>query len=509
MPRRELALLIVFMIGTAGVLVADDPPLITVSVETTRIVKPLRADGSVDFIADLNRRMSEDVTPENNAAVPLLRASGHEMLGRHSARYCEMLGIPKVKTEGIIPFERFEVPTDNLQLRMARREEYYQAINQPWKATDYPDLARWLNHYAAEFQLIEEASRRTRYYTPQIPEDIEHPAVSTVLLPQAQELRQLARHVSARCMFRLGQGDAKGAIEDVQLIHRLAVLQGRGFMPIEGLVSISIDMLALSSSVQIAQSPALTPGLAGELIKELKSWGPCCSIADAFDLGDRYMFIDSLSTLALDPDVHILEDKESEAPLRRLAQVPGVADEALRIGNRRYDDVVAALRLASPRERRKALLKLETEISQIQLKIKGTSNPIATLLLGSTKSRGETLGEIMLAFSLSAFSEFDVASERSLSKRDMVCIFLALRHFQGTKGRLPASLDALVPDHLSALPVDRLTGEALRYHMTSTSVVVSSSGKNGIYDVDLSQPPPSEPTYFPPDDVIMSFQLPE
>src|SRR5690606_37492159 len=48
-----------------------DPPKqtrITIGKETTFITEPLRPDGYPHYLAALNRRMSEGVTPENNAA---------------------------------------------------------------------------------------------------------------------------------------------------------------------------------------------------------------------------------------------------------------------------------------------------------------------------------------------------------------------------------------------------------------------------------------------------------
>src|SRR4051812_16314697 len=41
----------------------------TVGKETTRIVGPLRADGTVDYVAAVNELLSKGVTPENNGFV--------------------------------------------------------------------------------------------------------------------------------------------------------------------------------------------------------------------------------------------------------------------------------------------------------------------------------------------------------------------------------------------------------------------------------------------------------
>ena len=52
------------------------PPRITVSHETTRILRPLRGDGYVDYVAALNQMASQGVTPKNNAAVLFVQALG-------------------------------------------------------------------------------------------------------------------------------------------------------------------------------------------------------------------------------------------------------------------------------------------------------------------------------------------------------------------------------------------------------------------------------------------------
>lgn len=54
-----------------------------VSPETTVVTGPLNPDGTVDYVAAFNAELSQGVTPENNAAVLLLRALGSRMA--HSA----------------------------------------------------------------------------------------------------------------------------------------------------------------------------------------------------------------------------------------------------------------------------------------------------------------------------------------------------------------------------------------------------------------------------------------
>jgi len=42
-------------------------------------------------------------------------------------------------------------------------------------------------------------------------------------------------------------------------------------------------------------------------------------------------------------------------------------------------------------------------------------------------------------------------------------VFLAMKAFKGEKGRLPGTLDELVPEYLDAVPLDDFDGKPLRY----------------------------------------------
>ena len=49
---------------------------VTISKGTTYLTSPLRPDGYVDYVAAVNARYGQGVTPENNAAVLLWKATG-------------------------------------------------------------------------------------------------------------------------------------------------------------------------------------------------------------------------------------------------------------------------------------------------------------------------------------------------------------------------------------------------------------------------------------------------
>lgn len=71
--------------------------------------------------------------------------------------------------------------------------------------------------------------------------------------------------------------------------------------------------------------------------------------------------------------------------------------------------------------------------------------------------------------------------------RDGVLVGIALMLYQRVHGEYPETLDALVPTYLPALPVDRLTGEPVKYLVDEDGPVVYSVGVDG--DDDGCRPP--------------------
>src|SRR2546423_1468368 len=65
----------------------------TISPETTYITEPLDAQGYPDYVTALNQRLSQGVTPENNANVLIWKALGpHPEGGTMPPEYFQWLG---------------------------------------------------------------------------------------------------------------------------------------------------------------------------------------------------------------------------------------------------------------------------------------------------------------------------------------------------------------------------------------------------------------------------------
>src|SRR4051812_37964692 len=133
-------------IQQAGKKAGDKPkPHFTISKETTYVTGPLDKDGYVDYAAALNARLSQGVTPANNANVLLSKAIGPMAEGKPMPpEFFKLMGMepPTAKGEYFIDLytflrERLKVDTNKESEKIDKEEEFTQS--RAWKAEQYPN----------------------------------------------------------------------------------------------------------------------------------------------------------------------------------------------------------------------------------------------------------------------------------------------------------------------------------------------------------------------------------
>jgi type II secretory pathway pseudopilin PulG len=126
------------------------------------------------------------------------------------------------------------------------------------------------------------------------------------------------------------------------------------------------------------------------------------------------------------------------------------------------------------------------EASRAGLKVSASMNKIC----GSP-------GKVRYLVSLMAIPNFSRAGERAVEaevERQMTLAAIALKRYQLRHGKLPSSLEALVPEFLPTLPYDYMSAKPLCYHLkTDGSYVLYSVGKDGKDDGGDPTPPPGTP----------------
>ena len=128
------------------------PGPLEIGPETTVISRPLLPDGRVDYLTAMDERMRNGVTPDNNAAVLLIRAFGPKVIeAEHRREYFRLLGVPEPSLEGDYVITQMDwvdrhFPENVILSDWQQRayEEFDEARRRPWSREDFPEASAWL-----------------------------------------------------------------------------------------------------------------------------------------------------------------------------------------------------------------------------------------------------------------------------------------------------------------------------------------------------------------------------
>jgi hypothetical protein len=509
---------------------------IVVSRETTFITGPLREDGTVDYVAALNQRCSQGVTPENNAVVLLLQAVGPaEIDSKVRERFFKMLGIAPLPEKGayLEPFtEYFDrksppaaarkekpdadlSPEEKAAIEAVTRElsklskpgqkpypseeaqkQRDRITDRPWSKADSPIAANWLKENDKQIGLVIAAAMRPRFYAPLVTAGEEPGNVIEAIQPLGILSRDAARALCARAMFRIAAGKSEGAWQDLLACHRLGRLVSQAPMLVDRLIALAIEWMAVHGDAVLAHEGKLTAEQARRFAAEFRRLPPMPKLADTINWGERFMFLDGVSMIARE-----METKASRPDGKPGAGKAGFAgkafsdwlskwrtnsgidwNEAMRFGNPWYDRIAAAFSKPTHKERAAAGAEFAKELNDTVAAMKDRTTFLFRLILttGSTRTAvGRVIGIIYLALALPAASAFMDVEERNAVYQDMLPVVFALAAYRADHGVYPADLTALVPKYLPAIPEDLFSGKPLCYKRQQSGYVLYSVGKNG------------------------------
>jgi len=476
----------------------------TVSNETTYVTEPLDANGYVDYPKALNQRLSQGITPENNANVLIVQALGPKPEGAElSAEYYQWLKIDPPRSEGeyaVSPGQYFQkhltaLPNDIIGLHNESKtlRQWTDTIDRarkwPWHATEQPDVARWLKQNEKPLAIVYEATTKPEYFNPYVATNPEPQSfrVMNSLLPTVQRCRDFASAFSCRAMNRIAEGDFEGAWNDLMICQRLGRLIGRGATLIEGLVGIAIVNIALNAQITVLSHSK-------HLSKQILAWredvqklSPMKSLADRFDLAERFLMLDVLMTVACRGyrALEKIDSAKGSKPLEdnfwpKLFTRSVDYDPAFRLFHDYFDRCVVAARLPERADRKPEMEKLIEEVKQMKIE---AGNLIGLENAGFSKStRGEGIGKIILSRMLPHFGKVQDAADRMEQAEQNLHVAFSLAAFRSDNGRYPANLDELAPKYLAKIPGDMFSGKPLVYQLIDDGYLLYSVGVNEIDD---------------------------
>ena len=497
--RRSVFLLSAgLLLAAAAVAIAqlpgnDSKPQITISKAVTHVTTPVTEDGYVDYLGAINAHVSKDVNASNNANVKFWQALGpHPENTTMPPRFFKLMGIdsPSEKGNYFLDLDQYLKQGGDIDLQgplWGRTMDHQgKAMDRPWLAKEYPQIAGWLLANVKPLAVVAEGTKRSEFYSPLVvPKgeegemEIEHSMI-TVLLPGVIQSRSFARALSARAMLRTRNGDTTGAWEDLMACHRLGRLVGRGPTLIEALVGIAIDGIVVNADLAFLEYTKPDARQIAKYQQDLAALPPLPDIGEKIGLAERYMFLDVTQRLSRSGPKGLGAltggSRESERVMAALMFRSVDWDTVMRTGNHWYDRLEEASKHESRKERKIAMEIVEADMQKFVRKPLPTM--IAGLIFGSKKTVGKMLSRVLIALMLPSVSAAQEAEDRSQQQIHNLQLAFALAAYRSDHEAYPESLKQLAPKYLKQVPGDMYSRKELVYQATADSYLLYSFGRN-------------------------------
>jgi hypothetical protein len=485
----------------------------TVSKKTTYLTAPLRKDGTVDYITSLNRHYGKDATPENNAAVPFLRAFGPAGIPKElRSRLFKFLGIKPLSERGPyfldpVAWARRERPR-NAQAQREIGASFDASQTRPWKSSQFPHVAAWLDAMEEPLEAIAEAARRPRWFLPIVLGDDVRSTDATDPVGQFaiyQPMRQTGRTLRARAMLNLGEGRVAEALTDLLTIQRLGNLLEQDPLLLSSLLASAVSAYSFGAEVHVAHSAKLTAAEARRYCKELDRLGRFKRSAGKFEYPVRCLALHFVADFAKSQQP---QDRLLSLFPRRIAKAGGFAPDEGRTALRRairnapnlnevvdWDFVLrrfnawydGAARVAETRD--PVMLKQNAAVFQEKSKVWYELPPgppeflkRKTLSRNDRKQASQWMAAVLLDRWQTSILQVRMAEERANAHRELVRVAFALAASQTDHGKYPDKLKMLVPRNLPKLPSDPFSHRPFQYLRSKTGYLLYSVGMNGVDD---------------------------
>jgi len=478
---------------------------------------PLRSDGTVDYIAALNRRAAEGVTPETNAAVLLAEVWNIDFeTPEYRREFYEGIGLPPdfAPSHPLQPQEEFDRAIDQEKRLEALRADplsdmygldvagpqgrtrrvtvgdlAFVASRRPWTAEEFPAAAAWVEANEKALEIAERASHRPDLFVYVGPHDAEQAIL--VMMPHLTAMRQVVVLLRCRSMLLANEGKYEDAMRDAMTVRRLArLLADPPVCLLQHLVAIKVEGVGIMSMTTIATSEALSAAQAAGLCRVNQGLPPVGDLSRAFNEYERLLKLD-LEVAGVRRGFGYISGATGSAggadstPLWRSVDV----NEMLRHVNRWFDRYEEGFAAPSDYERLMAMDRLvaqdrghyENKPSRLSL---GNVRWSRFLLPPHRRRRvlGRAVADTLLMVVLPNVANATRADVDARQRQDVLQLALALAWRHAETGEYPTSLDELVPRYIERIPIDRFTNEPLVYRLQEDGYLLYGVGENGTDD---------------------------
>ena len=151
----------------------DSKPQITISKETTHATSPVTKDGYIDYLGAINTRLGKGVNTTNNANVKFWQALGpHPESATMPPEFFKLMGIesPSEKGNYFLDLNKYVKQGGDIEFQDPlwdrTMDHQAKAMDRPWLAKEYPQIAGWLLANVKPLAVVVEGTKRSEYYSP-------------------------------------------------------------------------------------------------------------------------------------------------------------------------------------------------------------------------------------------------------------------------------------------------------------------------------------------------------
>ncbi|MDG2012249.1 MAG: hypothetical protein P8J33_02010 [Pirellulaceae bacterium] len=475
-----------------------------ISPSTTSLTGPLRADGSLDYIAAINQRHMDGIKPEENAVAVIFHLTPEGSFPESSEISCKMMRDQFARALGFSttpPVLKLEDPETSIQNQLPQLaedpkayeeaeqhlEEFRSARKKPWKSSRFPEFAQVLKEQQEALNLIAKAAACPRYYHPLIVPASQFGNINLLdaSLPMGQRFRQCVRVLLMRAMNSLGDGqpgNVASAIQDIQSARRLGWLQCQSISLTEKLIVAAIYRMVNEAEINLIASGQLTTQQLQDHQTYISKHKYQMDMADRIDFGERIIVLDQMQSLMTNPK-QLGQHQNHSSPaafqknlMRGLVRSSDI-NTTLRVINQWFDRSASAANQPTIKQSLAAFEVIEDELSKFQPFDNWRSTVFS--FVSGPKSRGQYIGNLLAAMLMPAGAslvraDFDVSTQDQLSE-----IAFAVSGYRSKYHKLPASLTMLVPEFLEQVELDQFDVGDIQYRFNETGFMVYSFGADG------------------------------
>lgn len=260
----------------------------------------------IDYRALFEKHLSEGVNHENNAAILLLQVYEPRRNAEPVVTTLEKLGA-SMYIDGIRQFEDMDWVYNDLKRHTPYAEEFKAAearvraneeasYSRPWDAAEFPEIAKQIERNEHAFDVIRQASLRTRFY-------YRNESMDALAFPFGGA-RESAQMLLSRALMR-AKSDPAGSVEDIMTLVRLGRVISSRQVIVDRLTGFGIISTGYAAAHRAM--PALPTEHLATLYAQLSALPPLASMEDGYRHAEKYW------TLAQMPDSPAVAEKLSGA----------------------------------------------------------------------------------------------------------------------------------------------------------------------------------------------------